>query len=116
MSDSPRDPSRDSAPGPSADDWAFLSRRLGIDPSRAGAEGPRRGPLAGPSDETPLEKTMRLSAQLEQLAAEIGMVRSATYRAQLWQQWEAMFRNRPEHRAWRQRVGPAADSDASPLA
>ncbi len=107
MSDLPRDPT---------DDWTSLTRRLGIDPTRGATEGPRRGPLAGPSDETPLEKTMRLSAQLEQLAAEIGSVRSATYRAQLWQQWEAMFRNRPEHRAWRQRVGPAADGDASPLA
>ena len=102
-------------PGRDPGDWQALVHRLGIDPDRAAVEGPRRGPLAGPSDEAPLDKTMRLSAQMEQLAAEIAGLRSATYRAQLWQQWDALLRSRPEYRAWRQRVGPAAGDGANPF-
>lgn len=115
MPDSARPDPASNPSGASADDWAVLSQRLGIDPTRIIAEGPVRGPLAGPSDETPLEKTMRLSAQMEQMAAEIASVRSITYRAQLWQQWDALWRGRPEYRAWLQRVGPAAQNDANPF-
>ena len=80
-----------SAERPTDDDWRHLAARLGIDLDRPGVDGPRRGPLAGPSDEAPLDKLLRLSAQMEQMAAEIESLRSATYRAQLWQQWRSLL-------------------------
>lgn len=112
MSDTPRK----YPPLPAEDDWHGLARRLGIDLEREPASGPARGPMAGPTDEAPLDKMMRLSTQMEQIAHEIGSLSSATYRSQLWQQWDALLRGRPEYRAWQRRVGPAADSDSSPFA
>ena len=112
MSDTPRRPDPRSA----GDDWRGLAERLGIDLAREPVVGPSRGPLAGPSDETPLDKMMRLSTQMEQIAIEIASLQSATYRSQLWQQWDKLLRDRPEYQAWKRRVGPAADSDSSPFA
>ena len=111
MDDTPRR----HAPLPAEDDWQGLARRLGIDLDREPAAGPARGPLAGPTDEAPLDKMIRLSTQMEQLASEIASLDSATYRAQLWQQWDKLLRGRPEYQAWQRRVGPAADSDSSPF-
>ena len=91
---------------PAGDVYGALAKRLGVDPSRPPPEGPVRAPGAGPSDETALEKLLRLSAQLEQTAAEIRTLRSATYRAQLWQQWAAILCDRPEVREWLRRGGP----------
>ena len=104
------------APLPAEDDWQRLARRLGIDLEREPVDRPGRSPLAGPTDEAPLDKMIRLSTQMEQLAGEITSLASATYRAQLWQQWDKLLRGRPEYRAWQRRVGPAADSDSSPFA
>lgn len=98
---------------PSGNDWRGLAGRLGIDLQKAPVEGPCRGPLAGPTDETPLAKMLRLSAQMEELAAEIASLRSATYRAQLWHQWDALWRSRPEHQAWRRHVGPQGNEDGA---
>lgn len=108
-------PPRRTGPLPAEDDWQGLARRLGIDLEREPAAGPERGPLAGPTDETPLDKMMRLSTRMEEIASEIAAVASATYRAQLWQQWEALLRGRPEYRAWQRRVGPAADTGSNPF-
>lgn len=102
-------------PRSTGDDWRELAERLGIDLDREPAAGPSRGPLAGPTDETPLDKMMRLSSQMEQIAIEIDSLQSATYRAQLWQQWDKLLRGRPEYQAWKRRVGPAADTDSSPF-
>lgn len=102
-------------PLPAEDDWRGLAQRLGIDLEREPASGPARGPLAGPTDETPLDKMMRLSTQMEQIANEIDSLQSATYRSQLWQQWDKLLRGRPEYQAWQRRVGPAADSDSNPF-
>lgn len=101
---------------PRDDDWRGLARRLGIDLERPAVDGPIRSPLAGATDETPLEKMMRLSTQMELLAAEVGSLASATYRAQLWQQWYSLLHARPEYRAWRARVGPGADPHGNPFA
>lgn len=102
-------------PRSTEDDWRGLAGRLGIDLNREPVAGPARGPLAGPTDETPLDKLMRLSVQMEQLAIEISSLQSGTYRAQLWQQWDKLLRDRPEYLAWKRRVGPAADSDSNPF-
>lgn len=72
------------------DDYADLAQRLGFDAARAKIEGPLRGPHAGPSDETPLEKLHRLSALIEAVAGEIRALPSVTYQAQLWQQWASL--------------------------
>jgi hypothetical protein len=93
---------------PARDDYADLARRLGFDGNAVRAEGPVRGPHAGPSDETPLEKLHRLSALLETAAAEIQTLRSATYRAQLWQQWAAICRRRSEHQRAQKRLGSSS--------
>jgi hypothetical protein len=90
---------------PARDDYSDLARRLGFDQADAKVEGPARGPLAGPSDETPLEKLHRLSALMESVATEIKTLRSATYRAQLWQQWASIWLRIPEHQGLRKRVG-----------
>lgn len=100
---------------PSGNDWRRLAGRLGIDLQKAPVEGPRRGPLAGPTDEAPLHKMLRLSAQMEELASEIASLRSATYRAQLWHQWDALLRSRPEYQAERRRFGPQGDGGANPF-
>lgn len=110
MSDSPRM----NEPRPTDDDWRGLASRLGIDLNRQPVDGPQRGPLAGPSDEAPLDKMMRLSAQMEQIAIEIASLPSLTYQAQLWQQWHRLLRDRPEYQAWQRRVGPAANPDSNP--
>ncbi|HMN78718.1 MAG TPA: hypothetical protein PKA20_02195 [Burkholderiaceae bacterium] len=94
---------------PSDNDWRRLAGQLGIDLQKTPVEGPRRGALSGPTDEAPLDKMLRLSAQMEELAAEIASLRSATYRAQLWHQWDALWRSRPEHQTWRRRAGPQSD-------
>jgi len=93
---------------PRRDEYADLARRLGFDGTAARREGPLRGPHAGPSDETPLEKLHRLSALLETVAAEIQTIRSATYRAQLWQQWAAICRRRTEHPRPQKRLGSSS--------
>lgn len=93
---------------PARDDYAELARRLGFDESAARVEGPCRGPHAGPSDETPLEKLHRLSALMESVAGEINGMRSATYRAQLWQQWAAICQRRLEQQANHKRLGSAS--------
>ena len=93
---------------PGRDDYADLAGRLGFDPTAAGVEGPVRRAYAGPSDETPLEKLHRLSSLIESVAAEIRTVRSATYRAQLWQQWASIWRRRPEQRSLQRRIGSAS--------
>src|SRR5690606_38640979 len=49
----------------SARSYAELAKRLGFDGRGAKVEGPVRGPLAGPGDETQLEKLHRLSAVME---------------------------------------------------
>jgi hypothetical protein len=72
------------------DDFIDLAQRLGFDATRAKMEGPIRGPHAGPSDETPLEKLHRLSTLMEAVAAEIQALPSVTYQAQLWQQWASL--------------------------
>ncbi len=112
MSDTPRNYDPRSTEG----DWRGLAERLGIDLNREPVAGPQRGPLAGPSDEAPLDKMMRLSSQMEQIVIEIGSLESTTYRAQLWQQWDRLLRDRPEYQAWKRRVGPTADPDSSPFA
>ncbi len=71
--------------------YQALAARLGID-AAARQDGPRRDPLAGPSDEAPLDSMLRLSAQMERLAAEIARNPSRVYRAQLWFQWRALGR------------------------
>lgn len=58
---------------------------------------------------------LRLSAQMDELAAEIASLRSATYRAQLWHQWDALWRSRAEHQAETRRVGPQGDGGANPF-
>ena len=98
---------------PARDDYAELARRLGFDATAARDEGPHRGPHAGPSDETPLEKLHRLSALMESVAGEINSMRSATYRAQLWQQWAAICQRRPEHQASHKRLGSASGGSPS---
>jgi hypothetical protein len=93
---------------PARDDYADLARRLGFDETAAKIEGPVRGPHAGPSDETPLEKLHRLSALMEIVAMEIRTMRSATYRAQLWQQWASIWRRRPERQSLQKRMDSAS--------
>ena len=93
---------------PAANEYANLARRLGFDGSAAGKEGPVRGRYAGPSDEMPLEKLHRLSALMESVALEIQSMRSATYRAQLWQQWAAICLRRPEHQNVQKRLGSSS--------
>ena len=92
---------------PARDDYADLASRLGFDKADVKVEGPVRGALAGPSDETPLEKLHRLSALMEAVATEIKTLRSGTYRAQLWQQWASIWLRIPEHQGSRKRVGSA---------
>lgn len=92
---------------PDADVYAALAGRLGIAPD-ASVEGPARNPLMGPGDERPIEQLLRLSSQMEMIAAEIRSVRSITYRTQLWQQWAAIWYGRPEHQA-RLAAGLAAE-------
>ncbi len=96
-----------------AGEYADLARRLGFDERAARIEGPVRGPHAGPSDETPLEKLHRLSALLETVAAEIQTMRSATYRAQLWQQWAAICKRRPEYQRAQKRLGSSSEGPAA---
>jgi len=98
---------------PQGDEYADLARRLGFDGAAVRSEGPSRGPHAGPSDETPLEKLHRLSALLENVAAEIQTIRSATYRAQLWQQWAAICQRRPEQQRAQKRLGSSSGSGGS---
>jgi hypothetical protein len=98
---------------PARDDYSDLARRLGFDKNAARIEGPVRGPHAGPSDETPLEKLHRLSALMESVATEIGGMRSATYRAQLWQQWAAICQRRPEYQRRQKRLGSASGESAA---
>ena len=98
---------------PARDDYAELARRLGFDETAARTEGPVRGPHAGPSDETPLEKLHRLSALMESVAAEIHGMRSATYRAQLWQQWAAICQRRAEHQDRQRRLGSSSGESTS---
>lgn len=92
---------------PARDDYADLARRLGFNGAHIKSEGPVRGPCAGPSDETPLEKLHRLSALMEMVATEIKTLRSSTYRAQLWQQWASIWLRIPEHQGSGKRVGSA---------
>ncbi|NLD54706.1 MAG: hypothetical protein GX652_08625 [Burkholderiaceae bacterium] len=80
------------------DDYLDLARRLGFQAAGAAVEGPVRGPHAGPSDETPLEKLHRLSLLMEALANEIGSLPSVTYQAQLWQQWSSIGARAAERR------------------
>ncbi|MGE0799255.1 MAG: hypothetical protein AB7G13_26515 [Lautropia sp.] len=90
--------------------YAALARRLGIG-DVAAVEGPARNPLMGPGDEKPIDKLLRLSSQMELIAAEIRTVGSVTYRTQLWQQWAAIWHGRPERQARLAdlaRVSPAA--------
>lgn len=87
--------------------YEALSRRLGVAADAACIEGPRRHPLAGPSDEPPLDRLLRLSSHIDELAEEIARMPSRTYRAQLWQQWATVFRRRPEVQAWLARTGEA---------
>lgn len=98
---------------PARDDYADLADRLGFNQGAAKSEGPVRAPLAGPSDETPLEKLLRLSALMDTLASEISTLRSATYRAQLWQQWAAIWLRRPEHKDLQRRMGSAPRRSSS---
>jgi hypothetical protein len=98
---------------PAGDDFAELARRLGFDETAAKVEGPVRGPHAGPSDETPLEKLHRISALMESLAAEIQGMRSATYRAQLWQQWAAIRQRRMQQVDRQRRQGSSSGGSAS---
>jgi len=98
---------------PQGDEYADLAKRLGFDGAAVRNEGPCRGPHAGPSDETPLEKLHRLSALLENVAAEIQTIRSATYRAQLWQQWAAICRRRPDQQAAQKRLGSSSGGSAT---
>ena len=83
---------------PGRDVYLDLARRLGFHAAGAAVEGPMRGPHAGPSDETPLEKLHRLSLLMEALANEIGSLPSATYQAQLWQQWTTLGTRAAEQR------------------
>ena len=64
--------------------WALIARLAAIEP--------QRDPRAGPSVELPLDALLRLSEQMERLAAEIERIPSRTYRAQLWHQWRALWR------------------------
>ena len=98
---------------PQRDEYAALARRLGFDAAAVRPEGPSRGPHAGPSDETPLEKLHRLSALLETVAAEIQTLRSATYRAQLWQQWAMLCRRTPEQQRVQKRLGSSSRGSAT---
>lgn len=98
---------------PAGDDYADLARRLGFDRNRSGKEGPTRGRYAGPSDELPLEKLHRLSALMETMAVEIQSVRSATYRAQLWQQWTALCLRRPEPKNVQKRLGSSSGGSSA---
>lgn len=98
---------------PARDDYADLADRLGFKQCAAKTEGPARGALAGPSDETPIEKLLRLSSLMEMTAAEITTLRSATYRAQLWQQWASIWLRRPEHRDLQKRMGSASRGSSS---
>jgi hypothetical protein len=86
----------DGAPG--RDAYRDLARRLGFDADGTRVEGPVRGPHAGPSDETPLEKLHRLSQLMEALAQEIEALPSVTYQAQLWQQWTSIGARAAERR------------------
>ena len=99
---------------PAHDDYADLARRLGFDETAVKKEGPVRGPHAGPTDETPLEKLHRLSALMEMVALEIRSLRSATYRAQLWQQWASTWRRRPEQQSQQKRMGSASSGGSTP--
>jgi len=91
--------------------YADLARRLGLHQAAAKVEGPCRGPHAGPTDETPLEKLHRLSALMEGVAEEIQTLRSATYRAQLWHQWAAICRHKPDGQGGQQkRLGSSKGS------
>ena len=83
---------------PGRDDYLDLARRLGFQAAGATVEGPVRGPHAGPSDETPLEKLHRLSLLMEALATEIESLPSVTYQAQLWQQWTSIGTRAAERR------------------
>lgn len=87
--------------------YAALAARLGLEPGAARQEGPVRNPMAGPADETPVEQLLRLSTRIEQLASEIGSMESATYRAQLWQQWSALFHKGQQYQAGLERIGSA---------
>ena len=94
-------------------EYADLARRLGFAGTPATVEGPSRGPHAGPSDETQLEKLHRLSALLETVAGEIQTIRSATYRAQLWQQWAAICQRRIDQQKTQRRLrSSSGDSSA----
>ncbi len=75
---------------PGRDVYRDLAQRLRFQAGGATVEGPVRGPHAGPSDETPLEKLHRLSLLMEALANEIESLPSVTYQAQLWQQWSSI--------------------------
>ncbi len=83
---------------PGRDVYLDLARRLGFQSAGATVEGPVRGPHAGPSDETPLEKLHRLSLLMEALATEIESLPSLTYQAQLWQQWTSIGSRAAERR------------------
>jgi hypothetical protein len=98
---------------PPRDEYSDLARRLGFDGAAAKVEGPSRGLYAGPTDETPLEKLHRLSALLELVAAEIQTMRSATYRAQLWQQWVTIWRRRPEQQRAQKRLRSSSGGSAT---
>ena len=98
---------------PARDYYAELAKRLGFKDNAASIEGPVRGPLAGPSDEAPLEKLHRLSALMESVASEIDGMRSTTYRAQLWQQWAAICQRGRDHRERQKRLGSASGKSTS---
>jgi hypothetical protein len=98
---------------PARDDFTELARRLGFDENAARVEGPVRGPHAGPTDETPLEKLHRISALMESLATEIQGMRSATYRAQLWQQWAAICQRRMQPAERQRRLGSSSGGSPS---
>lgn len=99
---------------PAGNHYADLARRLGFQEAAVKVEGPSRGPHAGPTDETPLEKLHRLSALMEAVAGEIQTLRSATYRAQLWHQWAAICRRRPDAQGGQQkRLGSSSKGSTS---
>ncbi|MGE0799254.1 MAG: hypothetical protein AB7G13_26520 [Lautropia sp.] len=77
-----------------SDVYGALARRLGFDPVAVGVEGPVRGPLMGPSDESPIDTLLRLSIQLESIATEIRVLGRDDYQAQLWQQWAILWYQR----------------------